>query len=148
VSRNGTLTGVKKTYLQELNPWSGFRNKNLIHVFFRPFPLIVYPAVFLSFLAFSTTLSWHVIYQSTASGVYEKPPFNFSVQITGLYNVAAAISIPIGVFIGGFMTDWIATRWARRNNGVFEPEFRLIALIIPFFLVPIGLLMYFRWFSS
>jgi hypothetical protein len=64
-----------------------------------------------------------------------------SIGISGLYNVPAIIGICIGGYIGGGLTDLIAQRMARRNNGVFEPESRLIALIIPFFLEPIGLIM-------
>jgi len=69
-----------------------------------------------------------------------------SIGISGLYNIPAIIGICIGGFIGGALTDWIAERMARRNNGVFEPESRLIALVIPFFLEPIGLIMYFLFF--
>ena len=142
-SANRTLTGTKKTFVQELNPWSGLdKNANFIHLLIRPFPLVFYPAVFFSFLIFSTTLSWDVVYLDTAASVYHNPPFNFSVAQTGLYNIAAIVAIPFGAFCGGWLTDWIAERWARRNNGVFEPEFRLIALILPFLLVPVGLLMY------
>lgn len=47
-----------------------------------------------------------------------------------------------GAFCGGGLTDKIIEYKARKNNGVYEPEFRLIALIIPFFIVPLGLLMY------
>jgi hypothetical protein len=138
------LTGTKKTLVQELSISSGFdKNANFIHLLVRPFPLITYPAVFFSFLIFSTTLSWDVVYLDVASAVYENPPFNFSVEITGLYNIAAIVAIPIGAFCGGWLTDFIAQKWARRNNGIYEPEYRLIALIFPFFLVPVGLLMYF-----
>ena len=64
-----------------------------------------------------------------------------NIGVSGLYNVPAIIGIFIGAYIGGGFTDFIAERMARRNNGVFEPESRLIALVIPFFLEPVGLSM-------
>jgi hypothetical protein len=137
-------TNKKKSFLQELsiipklNP-----NASYIHLILRPFPLIVYPAILFAFLAFSTTLAWVVCYVDTAASVYQAPPYLMNIGVSGLYNVPAIIGILIGSYVGGALTDLIAERMARRNNGVFEPESRLIALIIPFFLEPIGLIMYF-----
>jgi len=71
-----------------------------------------------------------------------------SVGVSGLYNIPAIIGICIGGYLGGAFTDYIAEKAARRNNGVFEPESRLLALAIPFFLEPIGLIMYGFWLSQ
>ena len=39
-------TGVRRTWAQQLNPWSGVDNTtSFIELFLRPFPLIAYPAV-------------------------------------------------------------------------------------------------------
>lgn len=65
-----------------------------------------------------------------------------SPGINGLINVPAMIGIAVGSYCGGGLTDLLAERSARKNNGVYEPEARLVALILPFFFVPIGLLMY------
>jgi hypothetical protein len=145
---NGTISTdiltKKKSFLQELsiipklNPDASY-----IHLLLRPFPLIVYPAIFFAFLAFSTTLAWVVCYVDTAASVYQAPPYLMNIGVSGLYNVPAIIGIIIGSYVGGALTDLIAERMARRNNGVFEPESRLIALIIPFFLEPVGLIMFF-----
>ena len=66
-----------------------------------------------------------------------------SPGINSLINIPAIIGIVLGSYVGGALTDTISKMWAKKNNGVFEPEFRLIALIFPFFIVPSGLLMYF-----
>ena len=137
---------AKKTFLQELKPWSRINPyASYIHLLLRPFPLIVYPAILFAFLAFSTTLAWVVCYVDTAASVYQPPPYLMNIGVSGLYNVPAIIGIIIGSYIGGGLTDLVAERHARRNNGVFEPESRLITLIIPFFLEPIGLLMFFSF---
>jgi hypothetical protein len=41
------------------------------------------------------------------------------------------------------MTDRFIQWRTRKNNGVYEPEKRLAALILPLFLVPTGTIMYF-----
>jgi hypothetical protein len=132
----------KKSLLQELKFWPEISPQaSYIHLVIRPWPLIIYPAIFFAFLAFSTTLAWVVCYVDTAASVFQAPPYNMNIGVSGLYNVPAIIGILIGSYVGGAFTDLIAEHMARRNNGVFEPESRLIALIIPFFLEPIGLLM-------
>jgi hypothetical protein len=142
-SSNGETKGPKKTFWQELKPWSRINpNASYIHLLLRPLPLVFYPAVFFSFIIFSTTLSWIVCYVDTAASVYQAPPYLMNIGVSGLYNVCAIICIPFGAFVGGALTDWVGQKMARRNNGVFEPEFRLITLIVPFFVVPMGLLMY------
>ena len=141
-SPNGASSIPKKSYAEQLRPWSKINpDASLIHLLLRPWPLIVYPAVFFGFLAFSTTLAWIVCYVDTAASVFQAPPYLMSIGVSGLYNIPAIIGICIGAYIGGALTDFIAERMARRNNGVFEPESRLIALVIPFFLEPIGLIM-------
>lgn len=48
----------KKTFTQNLSLWSGTpKDTNLFKLFIRPLPLIVYPAVILSFLGFAVSLA-------------------------------------------------------------------------------------------
>ena len=59
-----------------------------------------------------------------------------------LINISGLIGTVLGAYIGGALTDKVAEWKARKNNGIYEPEFRLLILIIPFFVLPFGLLMY------
>lgn len=47
-----------------------------------------------------------------------------------------------GAYIGGYLTDVYAARQARRNQGIFEPESRLVLLLIPATLTAAGILMF------
>ena len=144
-------SNTKKSYLQELKPWSQINpNTTYFNLFVRPFPLIVYPAVLFAFLAFCSTLAWLACVVDTTASVFQLPPYPYlmSPGVSGLINVPAVIGALIGAYCGGALTDWIAERWARRNNGVFEPEYRLLALVIPFVLEPVGLLMYIQFTIS
>jgi hypothetical protein len=143
VADSTTSPTTKKSFLQDLSVVPKLNpNASYIHLLLRPFPLIVYPAIIFAFLAFSTTLAWVVCYVDTAASVYQAPPYLMNIGVSGLYNVPAIIGIFIGSFVGGALTDIIAERMARRNNGIFEPESRLVALIIPFILEPVGLIMF------
>src|SRR5271163_938892 len=134
----GGAYGAKKTFIQELKPWSPINpNANYFNLLFRPWPLIVYPAIFFSFISFSTTLAWIVCYADTAASVYQSPPYLMNVGVSTLYNIPGLIGAALGSFCGGGLTDFIVEKLSRKNNGVFEPEYRLVVLVIPFFLVPV-----------
>ena len=133
----------KRSFLNELNPWSGIDHQaNLLTLFLRPWPLIVYPAIILGFLGYSATLGWYLVVSNTFASIFQAPPFNFSPSISGLINISGLIGTVLGAYAGGALTDKVVEWKARKNNGIYEPEFRLLTLIIPFFVLPFGLLMY------
>lgn len=104
--------------------------------------MILYPATMFGFLSYSAALAWLLCVVNTNASIFQAPPYNFSPGINGLINIPGTIGVLAGSFCGGVLTDKFAEWMARRNNGVYEPETRLMTLIIPFFVVPIGLLMY------
>ena len=65
--------------------------------------------------------------------------------INSLINVAAFIGLTIGVLTGP-LADRYSNWRAHKNNGVFEPETRLVLLILPFLIIPAGCLMYLTLF--
>ena len=137
----------RKSYLRELAPWSGINpgssdNPNFFFLLIRPWPLAIYPAVIYSFLVFSFNLACLLCIVNTAPVVFQSPPYNFSPGIQSLIFLSAFVGASIGAFAGGALTDWIIQWHTKRNNGIFEPESRLLALVLPFFLVPTGVLMY------
>jgi hypothetical protein len=132
----------KKTYLEQLNPWSGIsKDKNLLLLLLRPLPIFVYPAITFAIFAFASAIGFVVAVLSTNAAVFQSPPYNMTAAINGLINIPALIGTFLGAYCGGGLTDKIAEWQARRNNGIFEPEARLVALIIPFIITPAGLLM-------
>jgi hypothetical protein len=141
-STQAGLAGTKKTFLEDLKPWSKLNtDSNYIGLLLRPWPMIVYPATIYSYLTFSAMLAWYICIYATYASVFQLPPYSMSTGVSGLINISASIGCFIGAYCGGGLTDTFVKYRARRNNGIFEPETRLVALVIPFFLVPIGLLM-------
>ena len=133
---------VEKTYLKQLNPYSPIdRTKNYFLLLLKPIPIILYPAVVFSFLTFASTLGFLIAALTTCASVFQSEPYNFTPAMNGLINIPSFIGNLLGSYCGGGLTDKIAERQARKNNGIFEPETRLVALVIPFILVPAGLLM-------
>lgn len=133
----------KKTWKQELSLWSGVpKNTNLLKLFFRPLPLIVYPAVILSFLGYAVSLAWVVAINILNSFVLQAPPYNWKPSINGLINIAGLIGNVIGAWLGGWVVDRYSQWRSKKNGGVFQPEMRLHLLIIPALIVPTGCLAF------
>jgi hypothetical protein len=107
----------------------------------KPIPLVLFPAIIFSALTFATILGFFLAALTISSPVFQSPPYNFTPSINGLINIPALIGNFLDAYCGGGLTDKIAEWHARKNNGIFEPESRLIALILPFIIVPVGLLM-------
>jgi len=133
----------RKTYIQELSLWSGIdKGSNFFRLFFRPWPMLCYPAVVYSFLTFASSLGWALSVLTTAASVYQTAPYNFSAGIQSLIYLPDFVGLLVGSVWGGYVTD-IYSQWrARKTDGVFEPEYRLPLLILPFIAVPVGVLMY------
>ena len=132
----------KKTYIEQLNPWSGIsREKNFLFLLFRPLPTIVYPATIYAIFAFALAIGFLVAVLATNAAIFQSPPYNMTPGINGLINIPSLIGTFLGAYCGGGLTDRIAEWQARKNNGIFEPEARLLALIVPGLITPAGLLM-------
>ena len=133
----------KKTFRQNLSLWSGTpKDTNLFKLFLRPLPLIVYPAVILSFLGFAVSLAWVVAINVLNPFVLQAPPYSWKPDINGLINIAGLVGNLIGAWLGGWVVDKYSDWRSKKNNGVFQPETRLHLLIIPASIVPAGCLAF------
>jgi hypothetical protein len=144
-SQSSTIP-IKKPYLQELKPWSGINpnghKAGFPFLFLRGWPLIVYPAVLYSTVVFGLAVSSILIAIGTSPNVFQAPPYNMTAGIQSCIFIAMLIGAFLGAIWGGYGTDLISKYRASRNNGVFEPESRLLLMLVPTLLVPSGLLMY------
>lgn len=125
---------VKKSYFQQLALWNGRLSKQSFWLgVVKPFGLIVFPSVAYGVLAFTVAFSFLVGVPIVTSVVFAQPPYNLTPSQIGLTNLPlVAVSI-----IGGLFTGWfanVAGNYMARTNGsqagVFEPEFRLLLLVI------------------
>lgn len=133
----------KKTWKQELSLWSGVpQDTSLLKLFIRPLPLIVYPAVILSFLGFAVSLAWVVAINILNPFVLQAPPYNWKPSINGLINISGLIGNVLGAWLGGWVVDRYSQWRSKKNGGVFQPETRLHLLIIPALIVPTGCLAF------
>lgn len=78
---------------------------------------------------------------TTFTYVFERQ-YGFTSGQAGLVYLGLGIGSLIGLVVFGGGSDWLMKHKAKKNNGVFKPEFRLPPLIPGAFLVPVGLFWY------
>ncbi|KAK5117453.1 hypothetical protein LTR85_008838 [Meristemomyces frigidus] len=134
----------RKTFVQSLRPFSGrLRNDSWFRVAARPFILFAYPSILWSTLVYSLSIGWLIVLSESVAKIYEnKASYNFTALQTGLVYISPFVGGVLGTAVAGKVSDIIVRGLARRNGGVYEPEFRLIMAIPIMFTTVIGLIGY------
>jgi len=128
----------KWSYARQLLPWSGYLSKqNVFYDMVRPYKLLASPIVLWAGIMWINCLTWSLAIAVTTSQIFSAPPYNMTVSQVGAINMAGFVGSLIGTFLSQWLSDYIATSFARRNNGIYEPEFRLI-IIIPYLVLSVS----------
>ena len=132
----------KKSFLQRMSLKDQSRSQ-LMHVrIWQQLKFVTWPNVFYAGFAYGSTLIWFNVLNATASVIFSAPPYNFSPAIVGLTYVACLIGVLLGFVFCGRISDLVAIKLARRNGGIFEPEFRLWLFAASTILIPFGLILW------
>jgi MFS family permease len=127
----GSADTPMKSYRQHLMPFSGrITDDSFFKLFLRPFPLFAHPAVLWACLIQGTMIGWTVFIGIILAAVFIGPPLFWDEVNTGYAYTGAFIGALLGFVIAGVLSDWSAKYMTRKNNGLYEPEFRII-LVIP-----------------
>ncbi|KJX92661.1 major facilitator superfamily transporter like protein [Zymoseptoria brevis] len=124
----------RKTYRQKLSltttspgNWLQFLRHS-----WQPFLILgSIPGVMYSSLVYAILLAWSTVQTAALSTIMLDAPYNFSASQIGLMSLAPFIGQTLGSLICGPLSDWTVLYLARRNNGIYEPEFRFY-LFVPF----------------
>lgn len=132
-------TEQKMSYWRSLRLYSGrYSDAKIWKIFARPFVMFFYPCVLWGFLIYGTTLTWIVVFSVVNGVLFTAPPYNFSVGQTGLTSLSPFILCILGEAISGPLNDYICLKLASRNHGVYEPEFRLVLMVVVVILGTVG----------
>ncbi|KAK3986073.1 major facilitator superfamily domain-containing protein [Cladorrhinum sp. PSN332] len=134
-----------KTFLRELLPYDGYWDKTSFwRTLILPFTLLTSPMVSWATLLFTTCISWLVLISITLSQIFSAPPYNFSVASVGASNLSSFVATLIGTLVAGPLIDGVARFMSKKNNGIFEAEFRL-PIMITYLITAAG---FFAWGES
>ncbi|WEJ94871.1 hypothetical protein PSN45_002371 [Yamadazyma tenuis] len=101
-----------------------------------------YPSVIWASITYGIQICWLSYYSTTSSEFYMSPPYNFSGSAVGLTSLGMLAGYVCGCSYSFFLSDWFQLKATRMNNGIFEPEFRLLLMPFPILVNMAGLFMY------
>ncbi|KAF8808029.1 MFS general substrate transporter [Phlegmacium glaucopus] len=133
--------GRPMPYVSQLRIWNGiYSQDSILNIFFHPFPFLLSPVTWFAFFVFGMQSVWSSIVHICSSTVFTIE-YNFTPTQIGLTNLGGLVGIVLGLCISGPLIDWGTVWLAKRNQGVYEPEFRI------FFITPMlfGVFGYAGW---
>jgi len=131
----------KESYWKRLAIFRGWlSNESYWKGVVRPHPLIAYPAVLFSTIAYGTFFTWLLVILVLSANIYMSPPYNPNPAQVGLTNISLLLVVLIGSPLSGWLAGTTAKVMDRHNSGVFEPEFRLTLMLIAVSLSTAGFL--------
>ena len=120
----------KHTLRQNLRIYRGrLTERSLVKAFFQPFPLIVFPSVLFSTVVSGAFTTWAMISSLVTHQILLFPPYNLQPDTLAYVGLPASIVSLFASLGAGYLSDWMIKWMARRNGGVYEPEFRLIMMV-------------------
>lgn len=99
---------------------------------------VLFPNILWIVLMNSCVLGIYVVMVSEFATILVAPPYNFAFTSLGFVQGGQIIVSIIMVPVLGYGTDILTKTLARRNQGISEPEYRLIPLILPCVVVVIS----------
>jgi multidrug resistance protein len=134
-----------KSYRESLKPWNGRLAKDKwLRVAIRPFILFAYPAVLWSSLVYALAVGWLIVLSESVAHIYRDTSYNFTPLQVGLVYISPFVGGVLGTAVAGRVSDLVVRFMARKNDGVYEPEFRLLMALPIAISTTIGL-MGFGW---
>ncbi|KAF2659254.1 MFS general substrate transporter [Lophiostoma macrostomum CBS 122681] len=135
-----------KSYLQSLKPWNGRLTKDKwLRVMIRPFILLAYPAVLWSSMVYALAVGWLIVLSESVAHIYQnRESYNFTSLQVGLVYISPFVGGFLGTAVAGKISDLVVRFMARKNDGIYEPEFRLMMALPIALSTTIGL-MGFGW---
>jgi hypothetical protein len=105
-------------------------NESFVKQLIKPFPLFIYPAVVFGSFIYGSFFTWLVALSVLSVPMFSAPPYNLTPAQVGLTNLPLLVTGLLGAPVSGWMADKVIRSMAKRNNGVYEPEFRLTLMVI------------------
>lgn len=132
LARTNTSTfKPRETFVQRLKPYHGtFTDESLIKMIIKPFFVLLNPVVTWSILVVSFASLWVIAIALVVAQIFSAPPYLFNTAQVGYISAGPMVGGFLGCLLCGLISDPIARWLTRRNNGVYEPEFRLPMMIL------------------
>ncbi|KAL2399165.1 hypothetical protein ABEF95_000664 [Exophiala dermatitidis] len=121
----------KKTFVQELAIFSGtYSNENFLALIIAPFAVVLNLAVSWILIMNSMFVVLYVVIAFTLAQLFSPPPYLLTPASIGYLSLGPFVGGALGSIILGVMSDPLIKWCARRNHGIYEPEYRLMPCVL------------------
>ncbi|KXL42274.1 hypothetical protein M433DRAFT_151003 [Acidomyces richmondensis BFW] len=133
----------KKTFIQSLAIWTGVYSKDSIFKFLLgPFITLLNPAACYAIITSGLLNSWYVGSAIILAGIFAGPPWRYGPSQIGYIGAGPFIGGMIGSIFVGWLSDPVIKWIAKRNNGIYEPEFRLVFMSVALVFCTVGMFVF------
>ena len=136
----------ERTYLQTLFSFrrNALRDRKFHYRdFIRPFEMLRYPSVTLTFVYYIVSFAFASILPAVTVSILFTRIYHFQTGAIGLMlGLPLLIGSALGELLSGPFSDWVMNRHARRHGGDRKPEARLPAALGSLLLCPAGIIIY------
>ncbi|KAL6401299.1 hypothetical protein AUP68_15167 [Ilyonectria robusta] len=121
---------ARHSFVQRMRIYSGiYAEESLLKMIIRPFLTLFNPVVLWSLIVVGFTSLWVIGISLVIAQIFSAPPYNLNTAQLGYINAGPTVGGFLGCILCGLVSDPIVQWISRKNNGVFEPEFRLPLMI-------------------
>lgn len=134
--KNTTMVTIRSDISEhtQISKYAIFRgrvsNERFFKQLIKPFPLFVYPAVIFGSFIYGSFFTWLVALSVLSVPMFSAPPYSLTPSQVGLTNLPLLVTGLLGAPASGWLADKVIRSMAKRNNGIYEPEFRLTLMSI------------------
>lgn len=132
----------RKTFVQQMAIFTGtYSNDNLLQLVIAPFAVCTNLAVLWMVIVTGGLTAFFVAQSYVMAQIFQAPPYLLSAAGVGYLSVGPFLGGLIGSLLLGATLDPLIKWCAKKNGGVYEPEYRLLGMI-PSVTVVIGLCLF------
>ncbi|KAK5243660.1 hypothetical protein LTS06_010633 [Exophiala xenobiotica] len=120
----------RKSLVQRMAIYSGtYTEESFVTLIVRPFIVLLNPAAIWAVLTMAFTTLWYVVISFVVAQVFASPPYLLDSAHVGYLSAGPVVGGTLGCIVCALISDPIIRWLARKNDGVYEPEFRLVLII-------------------
>jgi MFS family permease len=133
---------ARKSFFRRLKFWGAYSEDNFARLLFAPFVSLTNLAALWSVIMSGLIVGWCVSVMFIMAQWFSPPPYNYNATEVGYLWIGPAVGGLLASLVMWAISDPISKYCAKRNNGIYEPEFRLFPMILCFFFTVPGLVLY------
>lgn len=119
-----------KTFWQETAIFTGtYSDENLLQLVIAPFAVCTNIAVFWVVIVSGTITATYVAQAYVLAQIFTLPPYNLNASGVGYLSLGPFVGGIVGSIVLGIILDPTIKWFSKKNNGIYEPEFRLVAML-------------------